>query len=147
MKENKQIVVKAYFLVRNKGKVLVHKILSNTGEDNLVRPPGGHVEYGEHSIDTVKREAKEEMGINLINVKLLGTLENIFRDPNKNLYHEILFIYKAALSKKSAYKKEKIPCKELDGRKFDMFWVNLNEIKIGKIKFVPKGMRAFLNKV
>ncbi len=144
MKENKQIVVKAYFLVRNKGKVLVHKILSNTGEDNLVRPPGGHVEYGEHSIDTVKREAKEEMGINLVNVKPLGTLENIFRDPDNNLYHEILFIYKAGLKNRLAYKQEKIHCKELDGRKFDMFWVSIKEIKKGKTKLVPKGMNRFL---
>jgi ADP-ribose pyrophosphatase YjhB (NUDIX family) len=121
--------------------------LSNTGEEDLVRPPGGHVEYGERSIDTVKREAKEELGIGLANLNLLGTLENIFRDPRKKLYHEIIFIYKADLSKKSSYKQERIRCKELDGRTFDMFWVDINEIKKGKIKLVPKGMHTFLNKV
>lgn len=147
MTEKRQIVVKAYFLVRNKDKVLVHKVLSNRRENDMVRPPGGHVEYGEYSADTVKREAKEEMGIGLANLRRLGTLENIFRDPGGELHHEIVFVYKADLKSKLAYKSGRIHCKELDGREFDMFWVSIEKIKNGKVKLVPKGMDSFIGKI
>ena len=42
------------------------------------RPLGGHVEFGEYALDTVRREFAEEIGQELTGVRLLGVLENIF---------------------------------------------------------------------
>ena len=42
------------------------------------RPLGGHVEFGEYALDTVRREFREELGQELTDVRLLGVLENIF---------------------------------------------------------------------
>src|SRR2546430_17022158 len=42
------------------------------------RPLGGHVEFGEYALDTVRREFGEEIGQELTDVRRLGVLENIF---------------------------------------------------------------------
>lgn len=58
----------SYFVVKDKNKVLLvdHK------KAELWLPPGGHVEPGENPKETVRREAKEELGINA---------EFIYEDP------------------------------------------------------------------
>ena len=57
--------------------------------------PGGRMKIGEYSIDAIKREINEEMGINLIDDKLtlIKTHEEMFHFDNTD-YHEIFFIYK-----------------------------------------------------
>jgi 8-oxo-dGTP pyrophosphatase MutT (NUDIX family) len=47
-------------------------------------PPGGHIEPGEHPIDTVKREFKEELGTNLTNETI-----NIFNLSIKPIPHRL----------------------------------------------------------
>ena len=66
------------------------------------RPLGGHVEFGEHALDTVHRELHEEIGQGLTEVCLLGVLENIF-PWRGGTGHEIVFLYAAAFSDPAAY--------------------------------------------
>ena len=66
------------------------------------RPLGGHVEFGEHALDTVRRELQEEIGQGLTGVCLLGVLENIF-PWRGGTGHEIVFLYAAAFSDPAAY--------------------------------------------
>src|SRR6476646_5954081 len=40
------------------------------------RPLGGHVEFGEYALDTVRREFAAEIGQGLTGVRLLGVLAN-----------------------------------------------------------------------
>jgi 8-oxo-dGTP diphosphatase len=42
--------------------------------------PGGFVEYGERVEEAAKREAKEETGLNIDNLKLIG----VYSDPNRD---------------------------------------------------------------
>ena len=57
-------------LVIKDGKVLMTKRKSKLGNSEY-GTVGGHVEWGEHPMDTVKREAREELGIELGNLKFL----------------------------------------------------------------------------
>lgn len=43
-------------------------------------PPGGHLEMAEEFIDCVKREAREEVGIEIIEMKLWAVNNNIASD-------------------------------------------------------------------
>jgi len=147
MDEKRQIKAKAYLLIPNNGKVLVHRVLSDDREKDVVRPPGGHIEYGEYSKETAKREVKEELGVGTNGLRLLGPFENIFKDPDGNVYHEIIFVYQAGLEDKAMYEESTVAGTEIDGRKFEMFWVSIQDIQSGKIKFVPNGMDVFLNKL
>ena len=53
---------------------------------------GGHVEFGERSADAVVREIAEELGTTLVDVALLGVLENVFRFAGAP-GHEVVFVY------------------------------------------------------
>jgi ADP-ribose pyrophosphatase YjhB (NUDIX family) len=100
---DKRQIIKAMAVVRRPrdGALLVSE-----SEDPLFqRPLGGHVEFGEYAIDTVRREFGEEIGQELADVRLLGVLENIF-GWRGGTEHEVVFIFTAALAAASAYEIE-----------------------------------------
>ena len=76
-------------------KVLLQK---GDGSDfyNLV---GGRVHLCENTIDAIKREVKEELGIDIRDPKLLVVAENFFKWQGKDA-HEMLFVYKVRLPAK-----------------------------------------------
>src|SRR5258705_8863034 len=80
-------------------------LVSESEDPPFQRPLGGHVEFGEYAIDTVRREFAEEIGQELTGVRLLGVLENIF-GWRGGTEHEVVFIFTAALAAASAYEIE-----------------------------------------
>ena len=70
--------------------LLAHKI----GEPNTFLP-GGHIEYGEYTDIALKRELKEELGIEAEILEFVGTHEYQFKEENGREHHEINFIYHA----------------------------------------------------
>jgi NUDIX domain len=99
----KRQIIKAMAVIRRPrdGALLVSEPVS--GPDPLFqRPLGGHVEFGEYALDTVRREFREEIGQELTDVRLLGVLENIF-GWRGGTEHEVVFIFAAALASAAAY--------------------------------------------
>jgi 8-oxo-dGTP pyrophosphatase MutT (NUDIX family) len=58
------------------------------------RPPGGTIEYGEHSRAAAVRELREELGAEIHRLRLLGTLENIYTFEGR-VGHELVQVYQA----------------------------------------------------
>ena len=103
---DKRQIIKAMAVIRRPrdGALLVSE--SASGSDPLFqRPLGGHVEFGEYALDTVRREFGEEIGQELTDVRLLGVLENIF-GWRGGTEHEVVFIFAAALASAAAYEIE-----------------------------------------
>ena len=103
----KRQIIKAMAVVRRPrdGALLVSEPVS--GPDPLFqRPLGGHVEFGESALDTVRREFLEETGQAVTDVRLLGVLENIFGWQG-GTEHEVVFIFTAAFAAAAAYQIEK----------------------------------------
>jgi ADP-ribose pyrophosphatase YjhB (NUDIX family) len=96
-------IIKAMAVVRRPrdGALLV----SESADPLFQRPLGGHVEFGEYAIDTVRREFGEEIGQELGDVRLLGVLENIFGWQG-GTEHEVVFIFTAAFASAAAYEIE-----------------------------------------
>lgn len=96
-------VVKAMALIRRSldGALLVSDY---TGPDaaSFQRLLGGHVEFGEYAIETVRRELLDEIGQPLQDVELAGVIENHFTWKDRP-QHEIVFVYHAAFADPAAY--------------------------------------------
>ena len=99
-------ILKAMAVVRRPrdGALLVSEPVDSR-DPPFQRPLGGHVEFGEYALDTVRREFAEEIGQELTGVRLLGVLENIFGWRGET-EHEVVFIFTAALAAASAYEIE-----------------------------------------
>lgn len=65
-------------LVVRDGFVLGEEYPARSGHDLFVRVPGGGIDYGERSIDAVRREFAEELAVEVTEARLLGVLESHF---------------------------------------------------------------------
>ena len=63
------------FLIENNTVLLGKR--KNCYGDGMWGLPGGHLEYGESVLECAKRELKEELGIEGIELKLISIIENI----------------------------------------------------------------------
>jgi ADP-ribose pyrophosphatase YjhB (NUDIX family) len=91
---NPQIRAIALAVVRRGDEILVFEGWDETKQETFYRPLGGGIEFGEPAAEAVRRELREELGVELSNVTLLGVLENIFTAFGRP-GHEIAFVYSA----------------------------------------------------
>ena len=95
-----RITVKAFAVLLNQAR---DAHLVSRGSDATKTPTdfhrllGGHVEFGEASIDAVRREILEETEAELLDPQCLGVLENRFVYEDQP-GHEIVFVYSGSLS-------------------------------------------------
>ena len=94
-----QIKVKAFAVLLNRTR---DAHLVQRGSDDSKVPPhfhrllGGHVEFGEATLDAVRREIFEETTAELQDPHFLGVLENRFVYQGQP-GHEIVFVYSGRL--------------------------------------------------
>lgn len=94
-------------VVRDGDRVFVSEdVKPDTGEV-FYRPLGGGIECGERSAAAVVRELREEIGAELVDLRVLGTIENIFTF-NGELGHEIVVVYEAQFADRSLYERERV---------------------------------------
>lgn len=124
-------------------------ILVGVGHDpsknqTFYRPLGGGIEFGEHSLTTLRREMREEIGAEIKNTHLLGTLENIFV-YNRVPGHEIVQIYEADFVDESFYTRSEFTVNEgpLIGR---AVWMSLGDFQNGVAPLYPEGLLALVER-
>lgn len=107
------------------GRVLLQK---PTNDDGYAFP-GGHVEFGETNEETLKREFREEMGIE-ISVGELRWVGEIFIDWGGKRCHQICLYYEVKAESGLPDKDSFTGKEHLEGRNFDIefFRVPLDEI-------------------
>ncbi len=82
----------AICVFRRDDKIFVARGYDSHKGETFYRPIGGKIEFGERSSETVIREVREEIGVEVTDLAYLGALENIFSFEEQP-GHEILFIY------------------------------------------------------
>ena len=146
MKDNSQTVIKAICVFVKDGKTLASKGVDEKKGETFYRGIGGSVHFRETSEDAMRREVKEELGCDAENLELLTVAENIFTYDGENR-HQIVFLYKADLSNKDLYKKDKIRIVE-PYSEFDAEWVPIDDILSGKAILYPSlDWSEVLNKI
>ena len=129
--------VRAAALIIHNNKILTHR---NINKDHYCIP-GGRIEIGESSEETVKREIQEELGKKIKIEKYLTTIENFFELEGKK-YHEIYFLYKAEFENEED-KKIDYKMQNKEGKDYLQYhWLDLD--KIDEYNILPECIKQVL---
>lgn len=129
------IVIKAVCIVRNGEKLLLSRGYDEVKKQAFLRPLGGHVEFGETGAETTRREMQEELGCDVLDVKFLSVIENLFTYRGKK-GHEIVLVYEGRLADKSFYQRDTFTFLEGD-RKTEAGWFSKMELEKEGIPIYP----------
>lgn len=126
-------------IVIDEGFILLHK----SNKDDFWSLPGGRVEFGEKTEDTVIRELKEEVNVEGKVLRQLWYVEEFYKYNGEN-YHEIGTYYLVNVDDK--IKEKYIEYKGQDGEKILTYkWFKIDEIK--NIELYPKFLKEKLSKL
>ena len=114
-------------IIKKNNKILVQ----SNSKANYLSLPGGRCEFGENSINAIKREIMEEMGYETSLVKEIGIIENFFTSSfNKKRYHEILFLYELKFNNKEVYNMDTISTIEENKKECVKYnWIEIENLK------------------
>ena len=148
MSRKNNIEVKTICLIKNESReIFVSEGYDSVKKQYFYRPLGGNVEFGERSIDTLKREIREELGEDIINLKLFLILENLFQFEGSPR-HEIMFVYTGNVADENFYqKKENFFITESDGVKAKAMWLSIDDCVNGKYFLVPEELKEAIKEL
>ena len=116
--------VKAICLFRHEGRLLAIDDFDPTKRQRFWVPIGGRVEFGESSRQAIIREVREELDAEILDLELLGVLENLFTfDGGQG--HEIVFVYDARFADPTLYDAGSLIGLEGD-KEFGAHWIDPN---------------------
>jgi len=112
----------AYGIIIKDNKIL----LVNTRRTGKLYFPGGAVRLGEKIEDALRREIKEETGIEINNIKFFTFTESFFYyDPEKWASHNLSFYYICKSKNAKLLKDDEV--KDLEAEK--PRWIEMNKLK------------------
>ncbi|MFJ2487655.1 NUDIX hydrolase [Pseudomonas sp. NPDC087639] len=132
----------ALCVFHHNGKILVNQFRDPASRQTCFRPIGGGIDFGETSAEAIVREVQEELGLSMTNLRLLGTLENLFIYNGKP-GHEIVQVYDAMFADASVYAHTQIEGHESDGAPFTVRWHDSSSFS-EQAPLVPKGLGELL---
>lgn len=132
----------ALCVCRHGDRILVAEGHDSKKGETFYRPLGGTIEFGEHGEEAVRREFMEEIGAELVDVRYLGMLENIFTYEGAR-GHEIVLVYDSRLADETLYEKDVILGNEL-GTSFKAVWKRLDEFGPGMPPVYPDDLLELL---
>lgn len=85
LKDNEHIALSVIFIENDKGEFLIQKTSKEKG--GHYSSTGGHVDSGETPLEAIKREVKEEIGINIDNDKIVDYGFLSYDKPLRFMYY------------------------------------------------------------
>jgi 8-oxo-dGTP pyrophosphatase MutT (NUDIX family) len=133
------IKVKSLAWIEMEGMTFVVTMPDSVKGDYYYRPIGGSVEYGETSLEAVKREAMEELHPEIEVTGEPLVVENIFTCEGKS-GHEIDFIYPCSFLDRKFYKNNSFQLIEDDKCEFQALWIPIADCLNHKLRLVPESL-------
>ncbi|MGZ8377882.1 MAG: NUDIX hydrolase [Gemmatirosa sp.] len=137
---------KAVCVCSRDDRILVNAALDAVKGEQYYGPLGGGIEFGERAADAVARELREEIGVAITDVRLLGVLENLFTYEG-TASHEIVFVFDARLADASLYAHASLVGEESNGQAFVARWMPLATFAPGGPPLHPDGLYELLCEV
>lgn len=131
-----EIRVLALGLIRDGNRIFVSEGYDPVKQLTFYRAMGGGVDFGETSLEALKREFQEEIQADLTNIRYLGCLENIFTF-NGQSGHEIIQLFESDFVDPKFYQLDKLDFSEGERQKTAL-WVDINRFKSGELRLVPE---------
>ena len=123
-------------IINREGKILLIK--SHKWSNKYVIP-GGHIELGEHAVDALKREIKEETGLDVYDIRFLGFQECIFDENYWKRKHFILLDFVCKTDSNDV---------KLNDEGEEFVWVTVNEaLKLDLEPYTRKAIETYLARV
>ncbi|UPW00737.1 NUDIX domain-containing protein [Halorussus gelatinilyticus] len=117
-------------------ELLVERERDPAGEA-FYRPLGGGVEFGEHSRDALRREFREELGVELAAISSLGTYEDVFTVAGET-QHEVWRLYEADIAASWPYEEDAFTATEPEtGEEIACVWKSVGELEGDGETFYP----------
>lgn len=138
-----RIRVVALGVVRREDEILVFE--SESPESGVFyRPLGGEVEFGEGSVDALRRAFREELEVELQGVEEVGTFEDVFTYQGERC-HELFRVYEASFAQRWPYRLDSFPGYDADAdEEFDCRWKPLSSLVDGDETLYPTGLAGRL---
>ena len=140
------IKVKTMALIHADGRLLVSDGFDQVKQRRFYRLLGGHVEFGERSETTLKREIMEELGADIEVLEQLDVIQNRFTYEGRQ-YHEIVFIHHGRFLDESFNRRDDLYNLEVD---YDerFIWVPVPQALKGDIPLFPTAdYHGFLTRI
>ncbi|MFJ7828285.1 NUDIX hydrolase [Psychrobacillus sp. NPDC096623] len=108
--------------------------------------PGGRIRMNEKSEDAVKREIKEELGIEVNVNRMLWVNENFFKEESfHEQFHEVCFFYLLELKDEEVLKKGSKFVVDENGKTHTYYWKSLDEIN--NINLYPQFLKEKMSEI
>lgn len=138
-----QIRPKAFCVFRHGDRILVGHGFDSVKQEPFYRPLGGAIEFGERAAETLRREIREELGVEIVDPRLIGVLETIFTCEGVP-GHEVVFVFDARFSDKELYARSQLAVAE-EGWQHRATWERISELAAGAVPIYPEGLLSLLD--
>ncbi|MCT7978781.1 NUDIX hydrolase [Laspinema olomoucense] len=145
MSKKNKIRVITLGLIKDRNRLFVSEGYDSVKQQSFYRPLGGGIEFGETSLEALKREFQEEVNADLANIHYLGCVENIFIYNGKP-GHEIIQLYRCDFSDRKFYELESLYFFE-GKREVKALWVEIDQLISGELVLVPTKLLDFIAKL
>jgi 8-oxo-dGTP pyrophosphatase MutT (NUDIX family) len=111
-------------------EILLSRLRDEHADETFYRPIGGGIEFGELSEETLAREFREELSVEVVEHELLETLESTFTFHGEE-GHEIWFLYEVEFVEDWPYEREEFEIHETEHGHDETFpaeWVPIDEL-------------------
>ncbi|SFK77759.1 NUDIX domain-containing protein [Halogranum rubrum] len=127
-------------VVRRDDELLVAETYDPTDDETFYRPIGGGIEFGEPAEAALRREFREEVGLELEGVEYLETVENIFIfDGTRG--HEYVLLFETSLVDETVYEREALTgYEESIDEEFSVVWQSLSTFESGEEIVYPEAV-------
>jgi len=132
----------ALAIIRKGDRILVMAVPDAVNNVTGYRPPGGTIEFAETGAAAAIRELKEELGAEIVDVRYLGTLENIFEYLGRP-GHELVRVFEAHFADASLYEQDSFECVEANQTRFTCIWKPLADFAHAPL--YPNGLLELLS--